>query len=82
MTSLTLSRLGRRQVEAMIAGIVEGKILPAEVIQQIVQKTDGVPLFVEELTKMVLESGLLRETNGHKALIPKTGKRRRRYWRT
>ena len=35
--------------------------LPAEVVQQIVAKTDGVPLFVEELTKMVLESGLLRK---------------------
>ena len=38
-----------------------GKALPAEVVEQIVAKTDGVPLFVEELTKMVLESGLLRE---------------------
>jgi hypothetical protein len=41
-----------------------GKSLPAEVLQQIVARTDGVPLFVEELTKMVLESGLLREVGG------------------
>src|SRR5262249_4163258 len=41
-----------------------GKILPGEVLQQIVAKTDGVPLFVEELTKMVVESGLLREADG------------------
>jgi predicted ATPase len=49
----------------MIDKVTGGKPLPAEVQHQIVSKTDGVPLFVEELTKMVLESGLLRETNGH-----------------
>jgi predicted ATPase len=46
----------------MIAKLVGGKTLPEEVVQQIAAKTDGVPLFVEELTKMVLESGLLTET--------------------
>lgn len=61
LSRLTLGRLGRRQVEAMIGRITDGKVLPAEVVQQIVTKTDGVPLFVEELTKMVVESGLLRE---------------------
>jgi predicted ATPase len=61
LTQLTLSRLGRTQVEAMIEPITGGKALPAEVGQQIVAKTDGVPLFVEELTKAVLESGLLQE---------------------
>src|SRR5262249_48527496 len=61
LTQLTLSRLGRQQAEAMVAKITGGKALPAEVQQQIVARTDGVPLFVEELTKMVLESGLLRE---------------------
>jgi predicted ATPase len=45
----------------MIRHIAGGKDLPDEVLEQIVKKTDGVPLFVEELTKMVLESGLLRE---------------------
>ena len=44
----------------MIEKVTGGKALPAEVLQQIVTKTDGVPLFVEELTKMVLESGLLQ----------------------
>src|SRR5262249_32350275 len=58
MTQLTLNRLGRRQVEAMIESVAGGKALPAEVLQQVVTKTDGVPLFVEELTKMVLESDL------------------------
>ena len=62
---LTLSRLGRRQVPQMIEQATRGKTLPTEVVQQIVAKTDGVPLFVEELTKMVLESGLLTETDGH-----------------
>jgi class 3 adenylate cyclase/tetratricopeptide (TPR) repeat protein len=58
LTQLTLNRLGRRQVEAMIESVAGNKALPAEVLQQVVAKTDGVPLFVEELTKMVLESGL------------------------
>jgi len=42
----------------MIESVARGKALPAEVLQQVVTRTDGVPLFVEELTKMVLESGL------------------------
>ena len=49
----------------MVQRITGGKALPAEVVQQIVAKTDGVPLFVEELTKMVLESSLLREREDH-----------------
>jgi predicted ATPase len=49
----------------MIARMAGNKTLPAEVQQQLVIKTDGVPLFVEELTKMVLESGLLREQEDH-----------------
>jgi len=58
---LRLERLGRVQVEAMIADITSGKKLPAEVLEQIIHKTDGVPLFVEELTRTVLESGFLKE---------------------
>jgi TOMM system kinase/cyclase fusion protein len=61
VTPITLSRLPRAQVEAMVARVAGNKALPAEVQQQLVITTDGVPLFVEELTKMVLESGLLRE---------------------
>jgi class 3 adenylate cyclase/predicted ATPase len=56
LTQLTLNRLGRQQVETMVEKVTHGKALPAEVLQQIVVKTDGVPLFVEELTKMVMES--------------------------
>jgi len=58
---LTLNRLTRRQTELMVGRAAGGKGLPVAVVQEIVAKTDGVPLFVEELTKMVLESGLLRE---------------------
>jgi predicted ATPase len=65
VSQLTLSRLGRRQVPQMIEKATGGKPLPGEVVRQIVAKTDGVPLFVEELTRMVLESGLLTETDGH-----------------
>jgi class 3 adenylate cyclase len=61
LTPLTLNRLPRPQIPQMIGRITGGKALPPEVVEQIVAKTDGVPLFVEELTKMVLESGLLRE---------------------
>jgi len=61
LTSLPLSRLSRPQVVQIIERITSGVPLPAEVLEQVVTKTDGVPLFVEELTHMVLESGLLEE---------------------
>ena len=64
VTALTLNRFGRRHAMALIDRVAGGKSLPQEVLEQIVAKTDGVPLFVEELTKMVLESGLLREDVG------------------
>ena len=61
ITPLVLNRLERPQVEALITQRARGKTLPAEVVQHIVDKTDGVPLYVEELTKMLLASPLLRE---------------------
>jgi predicted ATPase len=61
LTQVTVTRLPRRQAVELIRHVAQGKALPAEVVVQIVAKTDGVPLFVEELTKMVLESGLLQE---------------------
>src|SRR5919106_2624127 len=61
VSSLALTRLGRREGAAMVERVVGAKALPAEVSTQIVAKTDGVPLFVEELTKAVLESGLLTD---------------------
>src|SRR2546426_2797566 len=61
LAHLTLNRFTHPQVERLIAQAMHGKSLPPEVVQQVVAKTDGVPLFVEELLKMVLESGLVRE---------------------
>ena len=65
ITPLVLTRLERPQVEALITQRVGGKTLPVEVVQYIVAKTDGVPLYVEELTKMLLASPLLREGGEH-----------------
>src|SRR5262249_49971626 len=56
--------LSPRQTVGMIGQVVRGKPLPAEVVQQVVATTDGVPLFVEELTKMVVELGLVKEWEG------------------
>ena len=61
VSALALTRLGRRDGAAMVERVVGDKALPDEVAAQIVAKTDGVPLFVEELTKTVLESGLLED---------------------
>ncbi|MGB8628285.1 MAG: adenylate/guanylate cyclase domain-containing protein [Xanthobacteraceae bacterium] len=61
VTALFLNRLGRRHCRAMVKAIANRKSLPAAVMDRIIAKTDGVPLFVEELTKTLLESGLLRE---------------------
>ena len=65
VSALALSRLGRREGAALVERVVRDKPLPAEVVAQIVAKTDGVPLFVEELTKTVLESGLLADAGDH-----------------
>jgi tetratricopeptide (TPR) repeat protein/serine/threonine protein kinase len=64
ISPLALSRLSNHQTEGMIGHVTGGKRLPAEVVQHLVATTDGVPLFVEELTKMVLESGLVTEREG------------------
>jgi predicted ATPase len=61
VTMLALNRLDRRDRTALVAQITSGRALPNEVVAQIVDRTDGVPLFIEELTKSVLESGLLHE---------------------
>jgi len=64
LTQITLNRLPRRLATDMMAPLTGGKELPDEVVSQIAAKSDGVPLFVEELTRMVIESGLLREVDG------------------
>jgi len=61
--TLTLGRLDHNDVENMVARVTGGRMLPAEVMKQIVAKTDGNPLFVEELTKTVLEAGILVENH-------------------
>ena len=68
VTLITLSRLAARDGEAVLTSIAGDKTLPPEVRAQIISRTDGVPLFIEELTKAVLESGLLRDAGDHYAL--------------
>src|SRR5690606_35793434 len=62
VTTLSLSRLGPNDSADIIRGIAQEKPLPGDVVEQILSRTDGVPLFIEELTHTLLESGLLRET--------------------
>ena len=61
VTLMSLNRLGRREGSELVAKLTGGKALPQEVQEQILAHTDGVPLFVEELTKSILESKLLRD---------------------
>jgi class 3 adenylate cyclase len=61
VTRLTLNRLGRKAATAIIDRIAGGS-LPDEVVEELLARTDGVPLFLEELTRAVVESGLLRRT--------------------
>ena len=61
VSMMSLNRLPPRQRADMIAGMTSGKALPREIAEQIVERTDGVPLFVEELTKAVVESGMLTD---------------------
>jgi predicted ATPase len=68
LTSLTLRRLAPAEVERLATHVAGGKALPPAVLQEVVRKTDGVPLFVEELTKTVLASGLLEEQEDRYAL--------------
>jgi class 3 adenylate cyclase/tetratricopeptide (TPR) repeat protein len=64
VTLLSLSRLQPTQRAEMIAHLTEGKELPAEVAEQVMYRSDGIPLFIEELTKAVVESGLLTDAGG------------------
>jgi class 3 adenylate cyclase/predicted ATPase len=68
VTMLTLNRLDRRDRTALAEQIAGDKALPSEVVDQIVDRTDGVPLFVEELTKSIIESGLLHEESNRYVL--------------
>ena len=68
MLPITLNRLERAEVEAFVGHLANHKVLPTEVLEHIVAKADGVPLYVEELTKTILESGLLRATGEYYAM--------------
>ena len=65
VTLLSLNRLPPRQRAEMIARVTGGKALPKEIADQIIDRTDGVPLFIEELTKTVVESGVLTDLGDH-----------------
>jgi class 3 adenylate cyclase len=56
VTSLTLSRLSRREGTALVSRVIGNKPIPDDIVAEIVERTDGIPLFVEEMTKAVLES--------------------------
>jgi predicted ATPase len=68
LTEITVHRLSHAQGEQIVTNMTEGKTLPQAVLQQIMAKTDGVPLFIEEMTKAMRESGYLMEVDGHYAL--------------
>ena len=70
VTSVTLNRLGEREAAAIIARLVGNKELPADVMAEIVQRTDGIPLFVEEMTKAVLEAEGEGEARRTVAAVP------------
>jgi tetratricopeptide (TPR) repeat protein len=63
--ALNLSKLTRAQSAGMVSALAGGKALPAALLEQILSRTDGVPLFVEELTKSILESGELKAAGDH-----------------
>ncbi len=68
VTAMIMSRLGQRDTSTLIQQLTGGKALPPEILNRIVERTDGIPLFIEELTKTLLEGGLLREEDGRYAL--------------
>ena len=70
VTSLALNRLGERETAAIIVHLVGNKELPADVMAEIVERTDGIPLFVEEMTKAVLEAEGGSEARRTAAAVP------------
>jgi predicted ATPase len=70
VTALTMNRLGQREVGAMIDHVTGNEPLPESIRQDMVERTDGIPLFVEEMTKAVLEAGSESAARRH---LPKTG---------
>ena len=70
VTSLILDRLGEREIAALIAGVTGSTPLPANIRDGIIERTDGIPLFVEEMTKAVMEAGAVQALERAFAAIP------------
>src|SRR5215472_11855551 len=70
VTFLSINRLGEGDIAAMIDGVVGNKLIPANIRRDIIERTDGVPLFVEEMTKAVLEAGSEDAAQRTAAAIP------------
>ena len=70
ITVLTINRLTPREVDAMIDRVVANKSLPADIRQNIIERSDGIPLFVEEMTKAVMEAESEREARRLSRLVP------------
>jgi class 3 adenylate cyclase/tetratricopeptide (TPR) repeat protein len=70
VTALTINRLARRDIDAMIDRVVGNKLLPTSIRQDIIERTDGIPLFVEEMTKAVLEAESEGEARRTAATVP------------
>jgi class 3 adenylate cyclase/predicted ATPase len=70
ITAVTINRLGRRDINAIIDGIVGNNFLPSDVREDIIDRTDGIPLFIEEMTKAVLEAESEEEARKTTAAIP------------
>ena len=81
VTALTLNRLPKRAIDAMIDGVVGNKPLPASLRQDIIERTDGIPLFVEEMTKAVLEADSEGGARQTAAAIPPPRLRSRRAYK-
>jgi predicted ATPase/class 3 adenylate cyclase len=76
VTTISLSRLSRRDGTALIERVTGGKSLPEAAVDELLIRTDGVPLFIEELTKTLLETGLLQQRDGRYVLdgpLPASG---------
>ena len=70
VTALNLNRLGEREIAAMIDGVTGNKTMPDGIRQDIIERTDGIPLFVEEMTKAVLEAESESDARRTAAVIP------------
>jgi predicted ATPase len=71
--ALTINRLGEREIAAMIDRVTGNKPLPSSIRQDIIERTDGVPLFVEEMTKAVLEAESESDARKTAAAVPSSG---------